>query len=70
MSNDTKQLHSHSSLERELKLQKQFVLVDKCFQEKFLDVNTSELEFNNVKYIKVPTLAFFKKGGVFKNFLK
>lgn len=63
-------MHSHSSIERDLKLPKRFVLVDEEFKDRFISDAIEPFKYNGVKYYKVPTLAFVEKGGVFKNLAK
>lgn len=60
-------MHSHSSIERDLKLPKRFVLVDEEFKDRFISDAIEPFKYNGVKYYKVPTLSFVEKGGVFKN---
>jgi hypothetical protein len=62
-------IHSHSGLERNLKLPKYVVLVDANFASVFhkYGIGTKPYKYNNVDYIKVRTLDFVKVGGVFKN---
>lgn len=72
MSRGINYLHSHSGLERELKetVQDKFhVLIDEKFKHIFDEcgVETIPFTYNHVHYYKVPTYAFFRKGGVFKN---
>lgn len=68
MSKELQQLHSHSALERELRLPKDMVLVDVRFGRLFLDVPRFAYKHGGVNYYKVNTLAFVRRGGVFKNF--
>ena len=70
MSNGVRYLHSHSALERELKMPKHIVLVDEEFEELFKNKAVKPYFSNGVNYLKVPTIAFVKRGGVFKNFIK
>ena len=63
-------LHSHSGLERELKLKKHIVLVDEKFKVLFLEDTIEPFKYNGVNYYKVPILSFVKKGGTFKNFMQ
>lgn len=67
MSHGLDYLHSHSGLERELKLTKHIVLVDAKYEYMFSDVPCEPFKHNNIKYIKVNILSFANKGGVFKN---
>lgn len=60
-------LHSHSGLERELRMEKHNVLVDAHFKYLFEDVKTIPVKKYGIQYIKVPTQLFWKRGGVFKN---
>ena len=72
MSTGENRMHSHSGLERELSYPKNFVIVDKSFKECF-DPQSIKEEFfllrdgRKIEYIKVPTLDFVRKGGLFKN---
>ena len=70
MSNGVKYLHSHSAIEREIKLPKHLVIVDVEYEDLFKNNAIKPFKFAGVEYIKVPTLAFVKNGGVFKNFIK
>lgn len=63
-------LHSHSALERELRLPKHIVLVDKKYSHLFLGEPYSLCKYGGVDYLKVNTLSFVNKGGIFKNLLK
>lgn len=72
MSERVSYLHSHSALERELPRfakDKSHVLVDKKYASMFEDCTTdiTPFTYDGVEYVKVPTYAFFRKGGVFKN---
>lgn len=64
MSTGISVLHSHSIMERELKLPKDTVVVDvqygKLFKEK------KRLRYMKMPYFKVPILDFVSKGGIFK----
>lgn len=64
-------LHSHSALERELRLPKHLVLVDERFRDKFDERRMAEVvhydEGHKIIYLKVPVLDFVKQGGIFKN---
>lgn len=64
-------LHSHSGIERnvkELAKDKFHVLVDEVYKYLFDDSGDVHLfVYNNKRYYKVPTYAFFQKGGIFKN---
>ena len=62
-------LHSHSALERALKMPKHTVLVDEKFKDLFMKGSYKEFSCQKIKYIKVNTYDFYKKGGVFKNLL-
>lgn len=62
-------LHSHSGLERELKLPKHIVVVDICFINMFADTKVQGFSHNGVNYYKVPVDAFIRKGGLFKNLM-
>ena len=61
-------LHSHSALERELKIPKRKVLVDTEYGELF--PTKVPFHYNKVDYFMVDTYTFFRRGGVFKNLLK
>lgn len=65
-------LHSHSGLEREVKMENRYVLVDEVFRGDFEKEHVAVQPFfyDNVNYIKVPTLTFVKLGGIFKNLMK
>lgn len=67
MSHNLDCLHSHSALERDLHFPKDIVLVDEKFQHMFLADYIKPFVYNGVRYYKVPTLSFVKKGGIFKN---
>lgn len=68
MANESSYLHSHSGLERDLKIPKRIVLVDEQFKDRFIDAEPCK--YHNVNYVKVPILSFIKQGGVFKNLNK
>lgn len=72
MSEGILRLHSHSALERELKYPKHIVLVDEEYKPVFFgcgaDITT--VKYRGRNYIKVPTLLFAQKGGMFKNLMK
>lgn len=66
-------LHSHSALERELRFPKHIVLVDAKYKSLFADCIEGDItpfSYYNVDYYKVPILAFVRKGGIFKNFMR
>lgn len=63
-------LHSHSGLEREMKFPKHFVLVDAQFKNMFIENNIKPIAYNGHTYYQVPTMAFVRKGGLFKNFME
>lgn len=67
MSRGLQQLHSHSGLERELKLPKHVVLVDMTFAHLFLTKVTVPFKYDGVEYIKVDVRDFLENGGIFKN---
>lgn len=69
MSHGISYLHSHSGLERELRMPKHIVLVDARFKELFTSglYEITPYKFNGVSYYKVPIMAFVHKGGIFKN---
>lgn len=60
-------LHSHSALERELRLPKGFVIVDAKYKGLFNPDTVCPYELEGVRYIIVPILRFVELGGVFKN---
>lgn len=75
MSHGINYLHSHSGIERnvrDLANDKFHVLIDEEFKHIFDDcgVKLSPYMHMGVKYYKVPTYVFFRKGGVFKNLNK
>lgn len=70
MSKKFNMLHSHSGLEREMKFPKHFVLVDAQFKNMFIECNIKPITYGGRTYYQVPTLAFAKKGGFFKNFME
>lgn len=75
MSQGINYLHSHSGLERsmpETANDKFHVLVDERFKSVFDEcgVDLKPFKHENKLYYKVPTYAFYRKGGVFKNLLK
>ena len=72
MSQGITYLHSHSWAERELRLPKNVVLIDKEYKGLFEGglVKLEPLKLNGVLYYKVPILSFVYKGGVFKNLIK
>jgi hypothetical protein len=70
MSQGINYLHSHSGLERTLREtanDKFHVLIDKEFKSMFEDCSVKPFKHGGKQYYKVPTYAFFRKGGVFKN---
>lgn len=69
MSHGFTYLHSHSALERELRMPKHLVLVDAQFASSFLTEYVKPFKYRGVEYYKVPILSFVNKGGVFKNLL-
>lgn len=75
MSQGINYLHSHSGLERstpETVNDKFHVLIDKEYKQMFelSGVHVKPFKYNGMQYYKVPTYAFFMKGGVFKNLNK
>lgn len=60
-------LHSHSGLEREIRMEKRFVLIDTMFANLFLRNELVPFVYNKKKYYKVPIMSFVKNGGTFKN---
>ena len=70
MSQGINYLHSHSGLERQIKLPKHVVLVDIKYKDLFAYEPCSIVEYNNKEYIKVNIRTFIRKGGLFKNYEK
>lgn len=75
MSQGINYLHSHSGLERSMPetLNDKFhVLIDKEYKHIFevYGIDVKPVSYNKTKYYKVPTYAFFRHGGVFKNLNK
>lgn len=70
MSQGITYLHSHSGIEREKAFPKHIVLVDEEYEHIFASsaVELEKFDYNGKTYIKVPIIAFYKAGGVFKNF--
>jgi hypothetical protein len=66
MSKGITYLHSHSTIEREKKLPKHFVLVDEEYAGLFQKPHP--FEYKRKMYMKVDILDFVNNGGVFKNF--
>lgn len=60
-------LHSHSGIEREMKFDKNVVIVDEKYEELFGGEPIEEYIYNKKRYIKVNIMSFVQKGGVFKN---
>lgn len=69
MANGVGGLHSHSALERELCMEKSKVLVDERYADLFPEC-AEPFSYHNVRYVKVPILAFVSRGGAFKNLIK
>lgn len=69
MSAGHKYLHSHSALERELKFDKNVVLIDTEYKDLFGDALVSPYKYKNREYLQVNILTFVRKGGVFKNLM-
>ena len=72
MSQGINYLHSHSGLERsipETANDKFHVLIDKEYKHIFESngIDVKPFCYNKIQYYKVPTYAFFRTGGVFKN---
>lgn len=73
MSHEINYLHSHSGIERELKMPKHLVLVDERYEDFLLggslkgQVKFHHVKYNGKTYLKVPIMMFVKNGGVFKN---
>lgn len=63
-------MHSHSALERMLLFPKDRVLVDEKYGFLFEDTKKDDFVFNGVRYIRVPIMAFVRRGGRFGNFNK
>lgn len=63
-------LHSHSGLERELKMPKHLVLVDEKYKSMFFEDTITPFRYNGRLYYKVPITSFVMKGGNFKNFMQ
>ena len=66
-------LHSHSALEREMRMPKNLVLVDIEHERLFSGISelTKRVKCDNgITYLQVPTSVFVKRGGVFKNYNK
>ena len=75
MSQGINYLHSHSGLERstpETVNDKFHVLIDEEYKRMFelSGVKVKPFKYKGIQYYKVPTYAFFMKGGVFKNLNK
>ena len=73
MSAGKEYLHSHSALERELRLPKHVVLVDTKFENLFDSEFVEEFKVKQngqmLTFLKVPILEFVKNNGVFKNLM-
>ena len=69
MSHGLTYLHSHSALERELRMPKHLVLIDAKFPSASISDSVIPFKYRGVEYYKVPILSFVNKGGVFKNLL-
>ena len=69
--NEALVLHSHSGLERELKMDKRHVLIDERYKDMFADggVKIERFMCHGTVYYKVPVLAFVMRGGYFKNYI-
>jgi len=73
MSKGINYLHSHSGIEKELKMPKHLVLVDEKYEDFLLggslngQVNFRRVKYNGKVYLEVPIMMFVKNGGVFKN---
>lgn len=75
MSHGINYLHSHSGLERsmpETANDKFHVIIDEEYKKMFelSGVEVKPFKYKGKQYYKVPTYAFFRKGGVFKNLNK
>ena len=69
MSHGLSILHSHSGLEREMKLPKHVVVVDAKFANLFANERIYPFKHNGVEYVRVPVRSFLEQGGVFKNLM-
>lgn len=72
MSHGINYLHSHSGIERdvrELAKDKFHVLIDEEYKHLFDDCmpDVKPFKHGHMQFYRVPTYAFFAKGGVFKN---
>lgn len=73
MSKGMTSLHSHSGIERELKMPKHLVLVDEEYEDSIISDSIREsIKFKKIKYkqrtyLEVPIMMFVKNGGIFKN---
>ena len=73
MSKGMTSLHSHSGIERELKMPKHLVLVDEEYEDFLLGDSLKEhikfhcVKYNGKVYLQVPIMMFVKNGGIFKN---
>ena len=66
MSHTVDFLHSHSSIERDMKLPKHYVLIDEEYKHMFLEAKL--VMVGRKRFYKVGTFDFVCKGGVFKNY--
>jgi hypothetical protein len=71
MSRNIDFIHSHSALERELRMPKHIVLVDAKYATTFITNGfpVENFSYGGVDYIKVPISGFIKMGGLFKNLM-
>lgn len=71
MSHGKDYLHSHSGIEREIRLPKHFVLVDEKYRDMFDPKTTEDFSVKQdgrvLNFLKVPIMDFVKNNGVFKN---
>ena len=63
-------LHSHSGLEREMRMDQGHVLIDDRFKELFSQIKTEKMKCRGKVYHKVPVMAFVMLGGYFKNYIE
>lgn len=67
MSHGCNYLHSHSGIERDIRLQKHIVLVDEKYKDLFDGHMCEPFTYKGRQYLKVDTYIFVRKGGIFKN---
>lgn len=68
MSKNVRFLHNHSQLEQKLGFGKDTVLVDWRYKRTF--PNSEPFEYEGEEYLKVNTMEFVDKGGIFKGLMK